>query len=325
MNKAEFLDNSDVRLFVNWAVEALPNIPVSLDITRKGTGRAAGSFGPGLTANLVGMDSITRHYQWRGQWEDADNNLHLSCDWNSTRRSLADLSTYLRQSIEGDSHKTLVLCCHAVLKWGGSRNRKTGAWRFIGELGENLHDYMKASAAQLSLAGGDTNHTHQIQEMNSMLTKVHALASTDGLPIYDSRVAASIASLVEMCRQSMDNPWHTLPEPLVFKAADVSDRRSVRNLRDLAIPALDPGTINRGRGNNNIRNRTDEWASSKLRLGWLIESIILESEQRGQPLFPPDTPLNDTIKAKMHAFEAGLFMMGFDTACFRLYVLDQVA
>lgn len=37
-----------------------------------------------------------------------------------------------------------------------------------------------------------------IGRMNSTLAKVHALYATDGLPIYDSRVAGAVASLVEL-------------------------------------------------------------------------------------------------------------------------------
>lgn len=57
-----------------------------------------------------------------------------------------------------------------------------------------------------------------IEEMNSMLTKVHAFFALDGLPIYNSRVAAAIATLIELWRTESGRIQQTLPDPLKFPA-----------------------------------------------------------------------------------------------------------
>ena len=148
----------------------------------------------------------------------------------------------------------------------------------------------------------------------TMLTKIHALASNDGLPIYDSRVAGAIACLIEIYRQSMHAPWDKLPEPLVFKAVDNAARRSVNGLRNLRHPAIDPGKITRQRGERGKKIRSDEWASCKIRLGWLLEEIVAKSLEREQPLFRPETLFDDSKASNLHALEAALFMIGFDVS-----------
>lgn len=101
-----------------------------------------------------------------------------------------------------------------------------------------------------------------------MLTKVHALASSDGLPIYDSRVAVAIASLVELWRTARRTNGQPLPETLTFPAAYNS--RTVRN--DAFPAAVSPGVIGGA-------NATVSWASAKVRLGWLMEKFLRETRR----------------------------------------------
>jgi hypothetical protein len=53
-----------------------------------------------------------------------------------------------------------------------------------------------------------------------MLAKLHALRATGGLPIYDSRVAAAIATLAQRWRFDANLPATRLPTELIFPAAD---------------------------------------------------------------------------------------------------------
>ena len=71
---------------------------------------------------------------------------------------------------------------------------------------------------------------------------------------------------------------------------------------------LDPGVITRGSSPVERLRRANEWSSCKVRLGWLIEEILKKAEMLGRPLFVSEK----SVAAKMHAFEAALFMMGFD-------------
>jgi len=318
VNKEEFLDNPDVMAFGQWAASALPAISVQLRISNRGTGQVRGcngdptTFGPGVSGRFVGIESITNAYQWLGRWVDAAGNNTDSCNWVSTHSSLRGLSQYLKDCIGNGALIEVQNCCSQILLWGGDRNPAVGAGRFINELDGNLINYLIASKQQYSLASANTDHTDSILEMNAMLTKIHALASDDGLPIYDSRVAAAIGCLVEIYRQSMNPPWFSLPDPLVFKSVDNSVRRRVTGMTGLPHPVLDPGRICRATTTKGKLVRSREWSSSKIRLGWLMEQIISESITNKKPLFTNLPLLDDSMTAKMHALEAALFMIGFD-------------
>ena len=77
-----------------------------------------------------------------------------------------------------------------------------GAMPFLRGLRDEgrLVSYLQRCTASMRLDTATSVSLKSIEKMNSMLTKVHALLSDDGLPIYDSRVAGSAAALVEMFR-----------------------------------------------------------------------------------------------------------------------------
>lgn len=313
MDREEFLNNEDVVNFIAWAGEILPTIEVNLNISRRGTGRVNGELGPGVEGQYFGIDQIVNVYQWRGKWSGPDGSVQ-SCDWHSTRESLNQLSVWLRETVETGTDDEIINCISAVLKWGGDRNPKVGATPFFTAL-PNLREYLVNAQEVFTLAGADTENVDGIGEMNSMITKVHALASEDGLPIYDSRVAAAIGCLVEIYRRVMNPTWNQLPEVLAFKAVDDSPRRRVMGLT-AAVGVLepnmfmDPGRITRGTTINARATRAREWSSSKIRLGWLLEAIVDSYD-----LFEAETLANDSLQSRLHAFEASLFMIGFDVSC----------
>jgi len=139
-----------------------------------------------------------------------------------------------------------------------------------------------------------------VQMMNSMLTKVHALAASDGLPIYDSRVAVAIASLVELYRRQNPCQWTQVPENLRFPSLD-----RTRDVTACFAQALSHGSCAQ-RGPNTTR----PWASAKVRLGWLLNASLEKSQQLSSEELG-----GETMRGRMHAFEAGLFMIGYDARC----------
>jgi len=310
MNKSEFLSDQDVAGFVNWASIYLLEIVVDFDISKKGTGKANGSNGPGLQGEVIGFNAVTNAYHWRGEWKNNKGGSVTSSDWASSRESLSQLSQWLKEEVASGSDVRALDACDAVLTWGGDRaGPNKGARPFLKSKADSgeLTKYLSEATLLFSLDTADISKLGYIEQMNSMLTKVHALLSDDGLPIYDSRVAGSIASLVEIYRQSTD--LKVLPKPLTFKAVDLSERRSVRGLKS-GVAVVKPGVIYR----NPKYKKKDaiEWSSAKVRLAWLIEATLEQAEKNGRPIFEKNTFLDDTAKSRMHAFEAALFMIGFD-------------
>ncbi|PKI17968.1 hypothetical protein [Colwellia sp. 12G3] len=321
MNKSEFATTPEVVDFVEWSISFLPTLEVNLNISNKGTGRIKGmnklpsTFGPGVKGTFVGMDAITNAYQWAGKWEDSEGNFTESCDWFSTRKSLNELSKWFRGNIQSASSTDVFNHCNQILIWGGDRNPAVGAGKFLLKLQGDIQHYLITTKNQLLLKTADISKLSEIFEMNAMLTKVHALASDDGLPIYDSRVAGAIACLIEIYRQNTNKPWNKLPDLLTFKAVDNAPRRRVIGMNHIQKQVIDPGRITRETTEAGKRKRSYDWASSKVRLGWLMEEIIHASELKKNSIFKKETLHDDSTTAQLHALEAALFMIGFDVNC----------
>jgi hypothetical protein len=327
-SKIEFANDPDVDEFVSWAQNALRCVQVSLAITRRGTGCAGGTLGPGVnnlnaSNRFIGIEAITDAYHWRSQWLDrwtdpSQPTLRISGDWVSTKHTIVCLSNLLRgELLKNDPDGTACLdICTEIVKWGGGRNLAAGAVLFLKGLTKlgYLQKYLIDRAKDFDLDNADLNSLGGTLMMNAMLTKVHALVAEDGLPIYDSRVAGAMGALVELYRQSLSSPWQAIPRFLRFPATeDPFGRRSVNGLNVRAgwVPVLNPGVIIRGNGPRGVARRAIEWSSCKIRLGWLIESILKRAIRDGNPFFVDQPTLHD----QMHAFEAALFMIGFDVSC----------
>jgi hypothetical protein len=137
--------------------------------------------------------------------------------------------------------------------------------------------------------------------MNSMLTKVHALASRDGLRIYDSRVAAAIASLVELWRRVQGRAGE--PQPLALAFPAIPSNRSVRSL---FADAQSPGVLSYAPAT--AAATAVAWCCANVRLGWLIAAVLEKA---------PGLVAGEAAQDRMHAFEASLFMIGYDVDCLK--------
>ncbi|MFN4327642.1 MAG: hypothetical protein ACK4FF_02095 [Limnobacter sp.] len=291
MKKSDFLDNPDVNEFAGWLSDHAPNIEVNLEIRRS-------KFVPNrVSANLKGFSEILNCYQWKSK--DV-----VSGDWTESVEKLKHLSEQLRDAVSSGSEQEALRACINVLDWGGDRNPHRGSRPFLERKArkQNLLTYLRGVTNALNLEEADTrlltSESSPVKKMNSMLTKVHSLLSVDGLPIYDSRVAAAIASLVEMWRMDRKLTDKPLPDALRFPAT----------MRSRSVLHVFPTEHHPGVLNYNSDSTSGEWASAKVRLAWLIQLVLLKTES---PLFPGCADL----AARMHAFEATLFMIGYDVRC----------
>ena len=290
MNKQAFLANQDVEDFLAWLARELPRLKVRLDIKRS-------RFVPsGLKVDVTGLGSVLAHYTWKSHGM-------ATGDWPEASAHLAALAHALRDAVRRDSDPDALDACRDILQWGGNRNWNTGAYPFLsaraaaGVFGR----YMKDTGAAFALDTADVDTpVPPVETLNSMLTKVHALYAEDGLPIYDSRVAAAIASLVEMWRLATGKSGDPLPAPLTFPATTAS-----RTVHGLFPHANAPGVLAYG-----APETATQWASSKVRLGWIMESMLEE-----MPELFSGCCASPSIADHMHAFEASLFMVGYDVGC----------
>jgi hypothetical protein len=289
MNKASFLQDSNVIAFIGWCKQELPRLQVNLDISRS-------RFVPEpINTVCKGLDEVLLQYIWKAA--DMQNG-----SWNETVTHLAEMGSELRHAVNSGNDEGALLSCKRILRWGGNRNYQIGAYPFLSELSAQgrLCEYIQETGKALSLETANLNRLAgpglPLRLMNSMLTKVHAFYSEDGLPIYDSRVAAAVATLIELWRQDSGCAETSLPEILKFPATT-----STRTVLDLFPEADHPGVMVYGHADTVI-----QWSSAKVCLGWLMEAILNDRLDLFNEI---------TSDLRMRAFEASLFMMGYDVAC----------
>lgn len=296
--RAVFYRDPEVDKFIDWLCGFSETLVVDFSI--KSSKRVPG----GVNASVVGLDGVISEYKWVAQWTSTGGAIASSC-WNSTVSSLSQLGGTLRTALNAPSDAAAFDACCSIFEWGGERNKKVGARPFLESkisVQNGLCDYLNQVHGAVGLAYADVSSLSVVQEMNSMLTKVHALAAVDGLPIYDSRVAAAIACLVEIYRHNTGLAWAEVPEFLSFPAIPEDakhDRRHVGALREDKSLIPKPGFIR-----YQDRQRAIRWMSASIRLGWLIEAVLSRR---------PNI-LKQQV-SRMHAFEACLFMMGYDVRC----------
>ncbi|MFT2159854.1 hypothetical protein [Pseudomonas promysalinigenes] len=273
MNRDEFLENPDVVGFVEWLSKALPTLPVHLKIARS-------RFVPhAIDCNVNGIEAVQAKYCWGGNWEAVKSRLRM-------------LRTRLRLAVRSGSEARIHEACHAILAWGDV----DGASVFLQELleKERLGKYLKDCRRLLALDRDQrlselTKDT--IQRFDSGMTKIHALFDKTGSPIYDGRVGAASALLYRMYRCESKTAAH---ESLNF-AWGPGHGNQIRNPRLLGLGYNGSPQLSTASGHL--------WARRQIQLGWIIRAVLERSK-----LFKTLPRIQD----RCHAFEAGLFMMGYD-------------
>lgn len=290
MNQKEYINQEEVQGFITWLGNQLGNLQIELNIKKS-------RFVPRAVANQMinGLVNVPNHYQWKAKGL-------LSGTWEENNVRLAQLATELQQAVAANNSIRAFNACCAIIDWGGDRNSAKGATPFLQNMGNDLCAYIKKAGEELSLSRAQLGKQYpSVTRMNSMLTKIHALYSTDGLPIYDSRVAAAIATLVEMWRRSTDAHRESLPSTLVFPATLLN-----RSVKQKYPDAANPGTFSYDK--TYVTTTTIRWAEAKVRLGWLMSEVLTNKPEAF-------VMQGASLASRMRAMEASLFMVGYDVTC----------
>lgn len=291
MNRKEFLENPDVINFISWLKTKLPSLKLKLNFK-------ASRFVPGgLTTDINGFEEILAQYKWSSSWTHPDGATMKSTNWLETKESLAQLSEWLTTAINNNDETQTLEACLQILKWGGVR----GAIPFLSRKYDEkeLVTYLR-SVEQLMLLDNDETDLNQlneisIQRFDAGLTKIHALLDKTGSPIYDSRVGAAIGMLYSLYCHQNNQAKATLQFPYGKARGD-----QIRN----------PKNMPNGLAMNVCSDLSyAEWAQWQVRLGWIIRDILESTDwftDEGE------------IAARCRAFEACLFVIGYDLRCFEL-------
>ncbi|MFL9993387.1 hypothetical protein PQR34_21750 [Paraburkholderia sediminicola] len=206
----------------------------------------------------------------------------------------------MRKSVANGDELAAGAAAREVLRWGGVR----GGIPFIeSKVRQNsCCAYLNELAPLFALDGEQTLaalHEGNVQRFDSGLTKIHSLLDTTGSPIYDSRVGAALAMLSELfrldaVRHGAQHDWLGFP----------SGQPRGRQIRDpgefgfMASPQFHTPAVKR-----------EVWARWQLSAGWIIRAMVDQTT-----LFAAE-PASETmshIAVRCHAFEAALFMIGYD-------------
>lgn len=294
MNRHKFLKQPHVDAFVGWLSKTLPTLHVSL---RVGKSR----FNPvRIDHDAVGIEDVLLQYCWNTSWTDARSGDTISSsDWLSTRRSIKLLSEWLRETVLSGDDESACLATRAILVWGGVR----GAVPFIERLTRErrLCSYVRKLAPLFAL-DGDQQITaltaSNVERFDAGLTKIHALFDTTGSPIYDSRVGAAFAMLYARFRAQLDAAQDHGFDALRFPSG-LARGAQIRN----------PGSIGLARAPQFYTPQVsyEDWARWQVKTGWIIRAVLERTT-----LFAGEGAGLDDFAARAHAFEAAMFMLGYD-------------
>ncbi|WP_052369524.1 hypothetical protein [Paraburkholderia caledonica] len=298
MNREEFLAQPGVQGFVTSLVRRLPELPVRLRV-------AHSKYVPGgIDAQVFGIEAVLARYHWRASWRRPGSGEQVeSGDWASTRASLAQLGAWLRASVAQGDELEAEAAAREILRWGGVRS----AIPFIERKVRNNQwcAYLRELAPLFALDADqtlDTLNALNVQRFDSGMTKIHALFDTTGSPIYDSRVGAALAMLYEMFRRdaALDGVRH---DALGFPSGAARGRQ-IRNPAGLGLTAS-PQFYS--------QVSLEDWARWQLKTGWIIRAVLEQTT-----LFAGESASGaaSQMAARCHAFEAALFMIGYDLKSF---------
>lgn len=297
MERDIFLAQPDIAGFIDWLRTRLPTLPLHLQVLPS-------PYVPnGLNVHVTGLPAVLAHYHWKASWTDADGALVSSSDWTSTQASLRRLGTRIKDALDEGDEDDAFKACVAILKWGGVR----GALPFLHRLHaqRRLVAYFKGLAPLMALDRTGLDQLTRLDEtlverFDAGLTKIHALADTSGSPILDSRVGAAAAMLYALYRQDARDGV-----PSVLRVPSGGARGN--QLRD---PRLLGAQFSPAPQFYTKAVQPHEWARSQVRLGWILRAVLEATDWFKQEAEP------DNIAARCHAFEACLFMIGYDLRCF---------
>ena len=187
----------------------------------------------------------------------------------------------LRDSAERGDADTFLDAAIAVVEWGGVRRNKVR----LNALGKTALPTICAAAEQLDPERADWARLDLVRDMNSGFSKIYSLM-LDGFPIYDSRVACALCSLIRAyCEES---GLATVP-PLLSLGLPPSQGRVQRNpsVRELNFHQLWHG-------------QRWKYAVSNLMAAWLLGPM---SELGPFAALP--------IERRLLAVESAFFMIGY--------------
>ncbi len=294
MNRASFLADADVAGFLDFFSRCLRHLEVDYVTAYPQILPADRHF------HVTGVAQAHASYAWPAKNTFVGPPNPSIYNWATTAAFLSTARAALHRAIAARNDPATWDAVYKILVWGlGSRGAPRGMARLRTDCAVihagSISAFVGHTQTALRLGAVNTTHINPglIPYASSGTAKIHSLASTDGLVIFDSRVAATLGECInEYLRRQralaipdtlqifielnhgQNNPLQRVPRPLANGANHAGFPRTAR---------------------------TDRWIACQVRASWMFEAVL----QRNQDIFP-NLPLPD----RMHRLEAACFMMG---------------
>lgn len=211
-------------------------------------------------------------------------------NWATTSEFLGTARTALHGAIAARNDVATWDAISKMLEWGLGM-RAIAALHVLrercpGHPGTSISSYLGGIQGAISLGAVRTSHITPalIPYASSGMSKLHSLASLDGLIIFDSRVAATVG---ECINEYLRRGGYVVIPPKLKIYREISPQRTPMPLTNgLTHPVF---------------VRDYRWIECQVRVSWMFEAVLAKNPGIFPGLLIPD---------RMHCLEAACFMMG---------------
>ena len=274
MKREAYLADTEVRSFLSWA---RPFVTGDRALLHEWSGRSA-------SLRCRSLLDAYHAFEWRFRVQlPGESSRSCGRTLGQNFSVLGRLSDLLRQAAARGDAQAFLTVASAVFEWGGAgvrRNRFT-----LATLEPDALTVVLADAARLAPTRADLGQLTEVSYLNSGFSKIHALL-IDDYPMYDSRVACALASMVR--RYCEESGHATVPQQLA-----------------LSIPPSQ-GRITRNPSAETLRFRHMRWrdarqyATSNVIAAWLLGALAAHGE------FGKLDP-----RQRLPALQSAMFMLGY--------------
>ena len=260
MNRTAYLNDPDVHDFIEWSANLVTG---KWGLQHRWASKTLGSH------CFTSLFDAFQKYSWRGK------------GFCETIAWFEKVGTKLRQATAEDKNE-FVKAAHEVWTWGGISNKKS-----LNELSSGGYRQIRRNAALLDPAHADTDNLNGFNFMSSSYSKIYALM-IDDFPIYDSRVACTLTSLIWLF--CLDTSRPCVPHMLLLGIP--RDQRSSVERNPYGFPYIKP---------HQSKSERTKYANANLKAAWLLGVL---ADIRGH---------FDTVprEKRVLALQSALFMLGY--------------
>ena len=260
MKREDYLKDKEVRAFLDWA-KSLVTGELRLDHRWTDGHGHSEEFG----TLLDGYHS----YEWGGM------------SYTKTVEHLGKLSRRMRDAGVENEPRAFHTAAVEVLKWG--RASPDNVQR-LESLGEEALPLLRLNARLLDPAKADLFRVWAVHPMNSGFSKIYSLM-LESFPIYDSRVACALGSLVRWFCHEEGHP--AVPKLLDF---GMPPNRGGQKKKDRAVP----GFAKIGYGGTSVH------AESNVMAAWVLGELSKHGE------------FGKLRDQRQFALQSAMFMVGYE-------------